>query len=78
MKTNAKDKTNQDTIPSAWPPSTLNVAKCRHTSIETETISQDVLNVFRPDRLEVGIMCSLSDNYYGLALSNLSVLDQAE
>jgi hypothetical protein len=51
------------------------VAERRYTSIEAETISEDVLDVFCPDRIEVGIMCALCNDYYGLAFSNLSVLD---
>jgi hypothetical protein len=51
------------------------VAERRYTSIEAETISEDILDVFCPDRLEVGIMCALCNNYNGLALSNPSVLD---
>ena len=51
------------------------MTKSRNTSVEAETISQNVFDIVRSDRVEIGIMCPLCYNHYGLALSIFAVLD---
>jgi hypothetical protein len=63
-------------IPGARPTAPLNVAKGRNTSIEAKAISEHVFNIVRTDRFEIGIMGTLCYNHYGLALSNLAVLNR--
>ena len=65
-------------IPSARPSAPLNVAKGRNTSVEAKAIGEHVFNVVRTNRFEIGIMGALCYNHYGLALSNLAVLNCTE
>jgi hypothetical protein len=62
-------------IPGARPTAPLNVAKGRNTSVKAKTISEHVFNIVCTDRFEIGIMCALCYNHYGLALSDLAVLN---
>lgn len=70
-----KRVSDPNTIPSAWPTATLNVTKGRNASVKTEAIGNDLFDIVRTNRLEIGIMCALGYNYYGLTLANFAVLD---
>ncbi len=61
-------------IPGARPTAPLNVTKGRNTSVKAKAISENVFNVVRTNRLEIGIMGALCYNHYGLTLSDLAVL----
>jgi hypothetical protein len=65
-------------IPGARPAAPLNVAKGRNTSVKAKAISEHIFNIVRTDRFEIGIMGALCYNHYGLALSNLAVLNCTE
>jgi len=69
-----KRVSDPNAIPSAWPTATLNVAKGRNASVKTEAIAKDLFDIVRTNRLEIGIMCTLGYNYYGLTLANVAVL----
>jgi hypothetical protein len=51
------------------------MTKSRNTSVKAEAIGEDIFNVIRTNRLEIGVMCALGYDYYGLALPDLAVLD---
>jgi hypothetical protein len=70
-----KRGSDPNAIPSTRPTAALNVTKGRNTSVKTKAIGQNVFDVVRTDRLEIEVMCALRYDYYGLALSNLAVLN---
>jgi hypothetical protein len=72
-----KRVSDPNAIPSTWPTAALDVAKGRNASVKTEAIGKDLFDIVRTNRLEIGIMCTLSYNYYGLTLASLAVLDLA-
>jgi len=53
------------------------MAKGCDTGVKAETIGEDVLNIIGTDGLEIGIMCAFCYYHYGLAFSDLTVLDWA-
>ncbi len=54
------------------------MAKGSNASVKTEAIGKNVFDVVCTNRLEIGIMCALCYDYYGLALSNFAVLNWAK
>ena len=51
------------------------MAEGRNTSVKAKAISEHVFNIVRTDRIEIGIVGALCYNHYGLALSNIAVLN---
>lgn len=69
-----KFTTHQDTVPGTRSSAALNVAERRHARVEAQFFGEDVLDVFRADGVEAGVLGTLGDDDDRLALAYITVL----
>ena len=50
------------------------MAQCCYSCVETKSLSQDVLDVFRFNGVELGVVCALGNENDGSSLANFAVL----
>ena len=66
--------TDQDSVQCTGFAASLYMSKCGDSRIETQTIGQDVLDMFGTNGIQMAVMCALRHDNNGLSLPDLAVL----